>query len=252
MTRTKPTERPTRSRWLGRAGLACGLAVAAAHPALAQSTGDNAVASAEDAFGTSTSHETIGVYDESNVRGFSPGNAGNFRMEGMYFDIQGALGNRVTDGETIRVGPAAQGYAFPAPTGIVDLTLKKADDKSVIAPFASIDSFGSVGLELDTQHPLAGKALTLASGVGVNDTHYSDGGGSNQFNIGLARAGAPIATSRCWPSSITSSSTTTPRRGCSSPPATSRLTESIGAATSAPNSRAATAIPTPSARSATC
>jgi iron complex outermembrane recepter protein len=185
MTRTKPTPRPTCSRRLAPAGLACGLVVVAAHHALAQSTGDNAVASAEDAFGTSTSHETIGVYDEGNVRGFSPRNAGNFRMEGMYFDIQGALGNRVIDGETIRVGPAAQGYAFPAPTGIVDLALRKADEKASITPFVSIDNFGSVGFELDTQCALAGKALTLASGVGVNDSHYSDGGGSNEFSIGL-------------------------------------------------------------------
>ena len=107
------------------------LALAAALPttALAQSTGENAVASAEDAFGTFTGHEQIGVYDEGNVRGFSPGTAGNYRMEGMYFDIQGSLGNRAIEGSTIRVGPAAQGYAFPAPTGIVDLQLKKAGEK---------------------------------------------------------------------------------------------------------------------------
>ena len=83
------------------------LGVGAASPALAQSNTESAVESAEDAFGTSTAHEQIGVYDEGNVRGFSPGTAGNFRMEGMYFDIQGGLGNRIIDGETIRIGPAA-------------------------------------------------------------------------------------------------------------------------------------------------
>lgn len=122
------------------------------------------VESAEDAFGTSTGHETIGVYDEGNVRGFSPGTAGNFRMEGMYFDIQGGLGNRVIDGETIRVGPAAQGYAFPAPTGVVDLQLKKAGDKLVVAPFLSADSFGGLGFEVDAQIPLSGKTLGVGPG----------------------------------------------------------------------------------------
>lgn len=178
-------------RWHSATLLAAGLTTLAAHPASAEnadtapSASDNAVASAEDAFGTTTSHETIGVYDESNVRGFSPGNAGNFRMEGMYFDIQGGLGNRVIDGETIRVGPAAQGYAFPAPTGIVDLTLKKAGDKATISPFVSTDNFGSLGFELDTQLPLVGKTLTLAAGAGIYDNRYSNGGGSNAFNIGL-------------------------------------------------------------------
>lgn len=108
-------------------GLALPFALALHQPAFAQET-NNAVESAEDAFGTSTGHDQIGVYEEGNVRGFSLISAANFRMEGMYFDIQGGMGNRVIDGETIRVGPAAQGYLFPAPTGIVDLQLKKPGD----------------------------------------------------------------------------------------------------------------------------
>lgn len=157
----------------------------AATPALAQTAAESAVESAEDAFGTSTGHETIGVYDEGNVRGFSPGTAGNFRMEGMYFDIQGGLGNRVIDGETIRVGPAAQGYAFPAPTGVVDLQLKKAGDKLVVAPFLSADSFGGLGFEVDAQIPLSGKTLGVATGIGVYDNRFNNGGGSVGYNLGI-------------------------------------------------------------------
>ena len=160
------------------------LGLASANPAMAQSAAESAVESAEDAFGTSTGHESIGVYDEGNVRGFSPGTAGNFRMEGMYFDIQGGLGNRVIDGETIRVGPAAQGYAFPAPTGVVDLQLKKAGDKLVVAPFASVDSFGGHGFEVDAQIPLSGKSLGIATGIGVYQNRYNNGGGAVGYNIG--------------------------------------------------------------------
>ncbi|MFM5915970.1 MAG: TonB-dependent siderophore receptor [Novosphingobium sp.] len=160
------------------------LGATVAAPAQAQSNADSAVESAEDAFGTSTGHDNIGVYDENNVRGFSPGSAGNFRMEGMYFDIQGGLGNRVIDGETIRVGTAAQGYAFPAPTGVVDLTLKKAGDKTSISPFISADSFGTVGYEVDAQIPLAGKTLGLATGFGVYNNQYANGGGSVGINVG--------------------------------------------------------------------
>ena len=89
----------------GRVGsLALALASSlAAAPAFAQSNAESAVENADDAFGTSTGHDTIGVYDENNVRGFSPGSAGNFRMEGMYFDIQGGLSSRVIDGEVIHV-----------------------------------------------------------------------------------------------------------------------------------------------------
>ena len=161
------------------------LAVGASSPALAQSNTESAVESAEDAFGTSTAHEQIGVYDEGNVRGFSPGTAGNFRMEGMYFDIQGGLGSRIIDGETIRVGPAAQGYAFPAPTGVVDLQLKKAGDKLSVAPFFSADSFGGYGFEVDAQIPLAGKTLAVATGIGVFENRYNRGGGSTGYNLGV-------------------------------------------------------------------
>lgn len=161
------------------------IAGATASPALAQTAAESAVESAEDAFGTSTGHETIGVYDEGNVRGFSPGTAGNFRMEGMYFDIQGGLGNRVIDGETIRVGPAAQGYAFPAPTGVVDLQLKKAGDKLMVAPFLSADSFGGQGFEVDAQIPLSGKTLGVATGIGVYRNRFNNGGGSVGYNLGI-------------------------------------------------------------------
>lgn len=155
-----------------------------ATPAQAQHTDDNAVASAEDAFGTSVGHETIGIYDENNVRGFSPGSAGNFRMEGMYFDIQGGLGSRIIGGETIRVGPGAQGYAFPAPTGIVELTLRKPDGKLGISPLVSTDSFGSLGFEADAQIPLNGEKLGIAAGVGLFDNKYANGGDSSGFNLG--------------------------------------------------------------------
>ncbi|MDL2351362.1 MAG: hypothetical protein QFC78_00770 [Pseudomonadota bacterium] len=170
----------------GASALAMALVgMVAASPALAQSSAESAVESAEDAFGTSTGHESIGVYDEGNVRGFSPGTAGNFRLEGMYFDIQGGLGGRVIDGQTIRVGPAAQGYAFPAPTGVVDLQLKKAGDKLTVAPFLTADSFGGHGLEVDAQIPLSGKALGVSAGIGVYDNHFNGGGASHGYNLGI-------------------------------------------------------------------
>lgn len=159
-------------------------AIATSAPALAEKAKSNAVESAEDAFGTSVPHETIGIYDASNVRGFSPGSAGNFRMEGLYIDIEGGLSSRILGGETIRVGTAAQGYAFPAPTGIVDLSLRKADGELAVTPFISGDSFGSRSFEVDASIPLDGKRLGLSGGFGVYDSSYANGTGSQGFNLG--------------------------------------------------------------------
>jgi iron complex outermembrane recepter protein len=105
------------------AGLLCAAStlVPMAH---AQRTDDNAVAQAEDAFGSTVGDEQIGIYSEDNVRGFSPVSAGNVRIEGLYFDRQAFITDRAVDGSTIHVGISAQGYPFPAPSGIADNSLR--------------------------------------------------------------------------------------------------------------------------------
>ena len=63
--------------------LACVSAFSVATPAFAQRTDNNAVASAEDAFGkTVVGDEQIGIYNPDDVRGFSPVSAGNLRAIG--------------------------------------------------------------------------------------------------------------------------------------------------------------------------
>lgn len=151
----------------------------------AQRADENAVASAEDAFGTSVGHETIGLYDDGNVRGFSPSSAGNIRMEGMYFDIQGGLSPRILGGEVIHVGPSTQGYLFPAPTGIADLSLRTVGAKPVISTIVSTDSFGTASLEVDAQIPIDGKRFGVATGFGVASNGYSDGGGNKRLTFGV-------------------------------------------------------------------
>ena len=98
-----------------------GAAVVATHPAFAQKTDNNAVTAAEDAFGKSVGDQSIGIYSDSNVRGFSPIDAGNVRIEGLYFDLQSNVNSRLVSGSSVRVGISAQGYNFPAPTGVIDM-----------------------------------------------------------------------------------------------------------------------------------
>ena len=80
--------------------------------------------SAEDAFGLTLGLESIGIYGPNNVRGFNPQVAGNTRIDGLYFDQQGLLSNRVLEMSTIRVGISAIGFTFPAPTGIRGLRVE--------------------------------------------------------------------------------------------------------------------------------
>ena len=101
-------------------------ALAIAAPAAAQRTGENAVTSADDAFGTSVGNETIGLYSVDEVRGFSPAAAGNIRIDGLYLGGIVINNPRIQAGSNVRVGLSAQGYAFPAPTGIVELSIRPA------------------------------------------------------------------------------------------------------------------------------
>ncbi len=139
--------------------------IATASPALAQRANENAVEAAGDAFGTSVGNERIGLYSASDVRGFSPITAGNIRVEGLAVTEHGGFTNRVVSGSTIRVGLTAQGYPFPAPTGIADYSLRSSGNEAVLSAFAYLGPYGTAGLEADAQIPIIRDRLSLAAGL---------------------------------------------------------------------------------------
>src|SRR4030095_6668261 len=98
-----------------RLGLLLLSTVGLSAPALAQRTGENAVTSAEDAFGTSVGNETIGLYSTDEVRGFSPAAAGNIRIDGLYLGGIVIGNQRIQSGSNVRVGLSAQGFPLPSP-----------------------------------------------------------------------------------------------------------------------------------------
>jgi iron complex outermembrane receptor protein len=132
----------------------------------AQHASDNPVASANDAFGLTLGLESIGMYNPGSVRGFNPQTAGNVRIDGLYFDQQGALSNHVVEGSTIRIGVSEIGYAFPAPTGIVDYDLRHPGDGTSTATIvASAGPFEAHGISIDGNLPLASSQLQLPIGA---------------------------------------------------------------------------------------
>lgn len=140
-------------------------AVAWAAPAMAQRTDANAVDNADDAFGRTVGDERIGMYNAGLVRGFSPEAAGNVRIEGLYFDQRAFITQRLVDGVAIRVGIAAQGYPFSAPTGIADYSLRKPGSEFVGALAVNYGPFGGYNAEADLKIPLAGERLGMTAGV---------------------------------------------------------------------------------------
>ena len=125
--------------------------------ALAQRAEENALVAAQDAFGTMIGSQSVGLYSPEDARGFSPHQAGNLRIEGLYFDQQtwesGACMVRET---TMRVGIAAQSYSFPAPTGVADLSLRTPGDKTIFSAVLARGPFEAATADLEAQLPLSG------------------------------------------------------------------------------------------------
>src|SRR5580700_6321164 len=111
-----------------------GAFITLAIPTFAQRANENAVTAAEDAFGTSVGFQSVGLYSANDARGFSPQQAGNLRIEGLYFDQQTyATSDCMVREATMRIGIAAQSYSFPAPTGIADFSLRTPGETEVLS-----------------------------------------------------------------------------------------------------------------------
>jgi iron complex outermembrane receptor protein len=149
--------------------------------ALAQRTDDNATQQSDDAFGRSVGNESIGIYDDGEVRGFSPIDAGNVRIEGLYFDRLADPTRRLIDGSAIRVGIAAQSYPFPSPTGIVDYDLRRVGDERVISPVLTYGPYGGGGAEVDALLPIIRDRFGVSAGAAFYNDRF-EWGGSTRSN----------------------------------------------------------------------
>ena len=155
-------------RWL--APLSAALTVfASGTAAYAQRASEDAMQTASDGFGLSIGAQSVGLYSQNSARGFSPSQAGNIRIEGLFIDPVGRIGTRITSGTTMRVGLAAQSYAFPAPTGIADIRLRLPSSEPVYSlnlAYQSPYGMSSPSSSFDASIPLIPDILGVVGGVG--------------------------------------------------------------------------------------
>ncbi len=127
---------------------------------------ENAVRQAGDAFGTSIGREVSGLYSRERVRGFSPVVAGNVRIDGLYFDPIVTPSSRLVRATTIRVGPSALGSPFPAPTGIVDLGLRRPGQEAAASVLIGYNTWHTPTAEFDASLPVS-STLSIGFGAGL-------------------------------------------------------------------------------------
>jgi iron complex outermembrane receptor protein len=127
-------------------------------------TDTNVVASAGDAFGITLGPESIGLYGPSSVRGFSPIAAGNIRIDGLYFDLHGGMIDALATDTRIRVGLTATRFPWPAPSGVVDYTLREAGATPQLTSIIYVGPYDSRDIDVDGSAEFLDGQLGISTG----------------------------------------------------------------------------------------
>jgi iron complex outermembrane receptor protein len=149
------------------------------------STNTNVVASAGDAFGISLGPESIGLYGSGSVRGFSPTTAGNIRINGLYFDLQGSMIDRLATDTRIRVGLSATNFPWPAPSGIVDYTLREAKATPEITAIIYGGPYDSQDIDLDGSSEFSGGKFGIGAGIAYHNDQFNPGQTARTLSWGV-------------------------------------------------------------------
>jgi iron complex outermembrane recepter protein len=155
---------------------------------------------ATDAFGTRIGDESVGLYSEGQVRGFSLQEAGNYRIENAYF-VRGArlLSDSVSAGATVRVGPNALGFDFPSPSGVVQYSLLGAsgERRAWQLGFADVLESNLVPYMRGfwTQDFSSGNSVSTGF-VAFPNRRSSDGGKGSVYTLGMVARWQPVEALR--------------------------------------------------------
>lgn len=152
----------------------------------AQRATENVVTSAQDAFGASIGDDDVGLYNQDEARGFSPKDAGNMRIEGLFYDQQRffGFGSQLTQSTVMQVGLGAQSDPFPAPTGIADIRLRLPGDETITSVRADYGPYGSsFGGQIDLETPIIDGKLGTVLSVGLEQNELDFHGIFTNFSF---------------------------------------------------------------------
>jgi iron complex outermembrane receptor protein len=149
--------------------------------------GGNVLNQASDAFGERVGIEQLGLYTEASVRGFSLQSAGNYRIDGHYFDRISQLPDSALDGVSIHVGSNALPLKFPSPSGIVGIRLVRTPLRTRGASAElGVRRYGTRFIQADGWLTHSALPMSLAGGGYIsNYSRYADGTEGNEYHISV-------------------------------------------------------------------
>lgn len=180
------------SKVLWSVAFAITLTFAGAARVRAQAT-SNPVASAEDAFGSSEGAESVGIYDQSSVRGFSLEAAGNYRINGRYFAKNSGVSSFFLERTIVRIGYNALSLDHPGSSGVVDYKLRDPQLNEPSQLTVGRDVFEQPFAELHFKHRDRADAYSASIGASSRFRSADEQGSEGQDALlaGAVRIGPP-------------------------------------------------------------
>lgn len=139
--------------------------------------------------------ENVGIYSESNVRGFSLQDAGNYRIEGAYYVRSAAPANPALTGSSTLVGINGLRQDFPGPSGIVDYSPREPSKGTNLFVESGTRAYSGPFAELNFDSGTPQSKLSLVGGVHLYPwQRYADGATGEFYSIGLSPTWRPNET----------------------------------------------------------
>jgi iron complex outermembrane recepter protein len=166
-------------------GLSC---LVFTEPAWAQAS-SNATVVADDAFGYTVGDDTVGIYDQSSVRGFDLESAGNYRINGGYFVKSSGVSNFFVESTAVRIGYNTFQLNLPGPSGVVDYRLRDPARGDPTLLTVGLDEYVQPYIDLNFKHRSANERFSTSLGLGLvlNSRDAQGGEGSSWLVAGTAR-----------------------------------------------------------------
>src|SRR3546814_16652734 len=86
------------------------------------------------------------------------------------------------EGSRIRVGPSAAGYAFPAPSGVVDYNLRTPGTEAMVSGVFQTNSWGGAAAEFDSAFPVT-DVLSVGAGARFSRSESPSGNNADISNL---------------------------------------------------------------------
>ena len=153
----------------------------------------SAASAASDAFGERVGINQVGLYSETQTRGFDlMAGGGAFRIDGHYYHPVAIPHDSMVTGHSINVGIAAATLDLPSPTGVINYRLRDPGPGATLSVTTGLRDYESFHVEaLGSVTSSDGAFGLLAHGLAIPDEQRWTGERGSWFSFGTVARWSP-------------------------------------------------------------